>query len=77
MKAKYSKQTLIPVPFCPPKTQHGEACNQTWATTVRSWQMNGWAMTQPNFTILTKFGKGSNHENHHLTVSDLLIFCRH
>jgi hypothetical protein len=24
---------------------------------VRDWQMNAWAITQPNFAILTKSGK--------------------
>ena len=72
--SKVLKVNPVPVSFCPPKTQCGVACIQTSANTVRGWQLNAWAMTKPNFTILTKFGKIQTMKLLIMQLSGLL-FC--
>ena len=72
--SKVLEANPVPVPFCPPKPQCGVACIQTWANLVRGWQLNAWAMTQPNFAILTKFGKVQTMK---LLVMKLSLACRY
>jgi hypothetical protein len=57
-KSKVLREKPALVALCPPKIPSGVACNQTSATALRGWQMNAWAMAQPDLIILIKFCEG-------------------